>query len=237
MLFKKKKSNFEEPKATPSPFEIWSSEKPQPKVGRDDEEVISVWHGSGNTSWFRRRWFEGYTQYETLEPDGKKKLHNVYTGYWYIQELDERGRWQHRIVYIFLSLLGIAALLFGSTRVVAANVHWPGGIPAFVGLFGLAWVLYGIVNDFIVPQKRTIGDYRATSLAIIRGGTVAAVASGVLALVTIGYTIFGSAKPWLHILAAVVELIAGGASFLLRFLEKHVKYTEKQSELAGKYTM
>ncbi len=202
-----------------------------------EENVVSVWHGSGNTSWFRRRWFEGYTQYETLEKDGRKVMHNVYTGYWYIQELDQRGRWQHRIAYILLSLISAALLLFGSTRAIAANLHWPGGVPAFVGLFALAWALYGIVNDFIVPQKRTIGDYRASSLSILRGGLVSAVASGVLTLVTIVFALIGSANPGLHALAAAAELIAGALAFLEYRLEKKVKYTKKLSELAGKYTM
>ena len=209
----------------------------QPVQKEPEENVVSVWHGSGNTKWFRKRWFDGYTQYETLEPDGKKVMHHVYTGYWYIQELDKRGRWQHRIVYAFFAVVGIALLLFGSTRTIAANIHWPGGVPAFVGLFGLAWVLYGVVNDCIVPQKRTIGDYRATSLSVIRGGLLAAIASGVLALVTLGYAVAGSEKTGLHILCAVIELAAGGLAFLTRWLETKVKYTEKQSELAGKYTM
>ena len=209
----------------------------QPVQKEPEENVVSVWYGSGNTKWFRRRWFDGYTQYETLEPNGKKVMHHVYTGYWYIQELDERSRWQHRIVYAFFALVSGALLLFGSTRTIAANMHWPGGVPAFVGLFGLAWLLYGVVNDCIVPQKRTIGDYRATSLSVIRGGLMAAIASGVLTLVTISYAIAGSGKTWLHILCALAELIAGGLALLTRWLETKVKYTKKQSELAGKYTM
>ncbi len=207
------------------------------KVSGQEENVVSVWHGSGNTSWFRRRWFEGYTQYETLEPDGRRVTHNVYTGYWYIQELDQRGRWLHRGAYIALALLSAALLLFGSTRVIAANLHWPGGVPAFAGLFALAWVLYGVVNDFIVPQKRTIGDYRATSLSVIRGGLIASIACGVLVLVTLGYALFGGGNSGLHLLAAAAELIAGGLAFVIYRLEKKVTYTEKQSELAGKYTM
>ena len=102
---------------------------------------------------------------------------------------------------------------------------------------GFCWALYGVVNDFIVPQKRTIGDYRATSVSIMRGSMTAAVACGVLALVTLGYTIAGSANTGLHLLAAAAELVGGGLGLLSFFYEKKVKYTEKQSELAGKYTM
>ncbi len=208
-----------------------------PSGAEPKENVVSVWHGSGNTSWFRRRWFEGYTQYETLEENGKRVMHNVYPGYWYIQELDRRQRWQHRIAYIVLSLLSFGLLLFGSTRVIPPNIHWLGGVPAFVGLFTLCWALYGVVNDFIVPQKRTIGDYRSSSLSIIRGALVSAIASGVLVLVTLVYAVIGSPNPGLHVLAAAVELAAGGLAFAVFRLEKKVKYTKKQSELAGKYTM
>ncbi len=208
-----------------------------PASEEPEEKVISVWYGSGNTKWFRRRWFEGYTQYETLEPNGKTVLHHVYTGYWYTQELDQRGRWLHRAAYIAIGLAGIALLLFGSTRVVAANMHWQGGVPAFVGLMGFCWALYGVVNDFIVPQKRTIGDYRSTSLSIIRGSLTSAIASGVLMLVTIIYTIIVREKTGLHLLSAAAELVAGGLALLAFLVEKKVTYTKTQSELAGKYTM
>ena len=225
----------EQDKITELPVdETAQTDKPE---NEPEENVVSVWYGSGNTKWFRRRHFEGYTQYETLEPNGKRVMHHVYTGYYYTQELDQRGRWQHRIAYIVLSLLSAALILFGSTRVIAANIHWPGGVPAFAGLFGLAWVLYGVVNDFIVPQKRTIGDYRASSLSIERGGLVSAIACGVLAVVTLVYALIGSEKTMLHLLAAAAELVAGALAFWINRLETKVQYTQSRSELAGKYTM
>lgn len=202
-----------------------------------EENVVSVWYGSGNTKWFRRRRFEGYTQYETLEPDGRRVMHHVYTGYYYTQELDKRGRTVHRLAYTLLALAAGALLLFGSTRRVAANIHWPGGVPAFAGLFGFAWVLYGVVNDLLVPQKRTIGDYRASSLSVLRGALVGAVASGVLVLVTVGYAIVVKTDVGLHLLAAGAELAAAALALGIWRLEKTVKYTQSRSELAGKYTM
>ena len=213
------------------------AETPDTGKKEPEENVVSVWYGSGNTKWFRRRHFEGYTQYETLEPNGKKVMHHVYTGYYYTQELSKADRIKHRIVYFALTLIAAALLLFGSTRYIAANMRWFGGVPAFVGLFGLAWVLYGVVNDMIVPQKRTIGDYRASSLSILRGGLVSAIAAGVLTVVTLVYTVLGSEKTGLHLLAAAAELAAGGLAFLVRWLETKVMYTESRSELAGKYTM
>jgi hypothetical protein len=206
-------------------------------IQEPEENVVSVWYGSGNTKWFRRRHFEGYTQYETLEPNGKRVMHHVYTGYYYTQELDKRGRLTHRLGYTALALVAGALLLFGSTRPVAANIHWPGGVPAFAGLFGLAWVLYGVVNELLVPQKRTIGDYRATSLSEQRGALVAAIASGVLVLVTVGYAIVTKANVGLHLAAAAAELVAGVLALAIWWLEKKVEYTKTRSELAGKYTM
>ena len=211
-------------------------ENPAPET-EPEENVVSVWYGSGNTKWFRRRHFEGYTQYETLEPDGRRVMHHVYTGYYYTQELDQKGRWTHRAAYTALALAAGALLLVGSTRPVAANIHWPGGVPAFAGLFGLAWVLYGVVNDLLVPQKRTIGDYRASSLSVLRGALVGAIASGVLVLVTVGYAIALHKDVGGHLLAAGVELVGGVLALAIWYLEKQVKYTQSRSELAGKYTM
>ena len=211
-------------------------ENPTPET-EPEENVVSVWYGSGNTKWFRRRHFEGYTQYETLESDGRRVMHHVYTGYYYTQELDKRGRNIHRLAYTALALVAGALLLLGSTRPVAANIHWPGGVPAFAGLFGLAWVLYGVINDLLVPQKRTIGDYRASSLSVLRGALVGAIASGVLVLVTVGYAVVVKTDVGLHLLAAGAELVAGVLALGIWRLEKNVKYTQSRSELAGKYTM
>ena len=63
------------------------------------------------------------------------------------------------------------------------------------------------------------------------------VTAGVLTVVTLVYTVLGSEKTGLHLLAAAAELAAGGLAFLVRWLESKVKYTESRSELAGKYTM
>ena len=108
-------------------IEMPESEQKAP-AGEPEENVVSVWYGSGNTKWFRRRHFEGYTQYETLEPNGKKVMHHVYTGYYYTQELDKEGRIKHRIVYIAFAVIAAALLLFGSTRYIAANMRWFGGV-------------------------------------------------------------------------------------------------------------
>jgi len=202
----------------------------------DGERVISVWHGSGNEKFFRRRYFDGYTQYETLEDNGKKVMHNVYTGMWYTQELDKKGRITHRLAYLGLMLLGIALMLYASTRYIKANDPYA-GLPEFTCLYAFCWVGVALVNELIVPQKRTIGDYRATSLGFRRAGIMAAVSGAAAAVITLGFGIFGGEKVGLHLLAALAELAAGAAGYLIRYLESKVPYTQKISDLAGKYTM
>lgn len=209
--------------------------KPTQKNG-EPENVVSVWHGSGNEKFFRRRYFDGFTQYETLDEHGKLERHNVYTGVWYIQQLTKQQRNRRRIGYVILWLAAVAALVFGVTRPVAANIRWYGGVPAFAGLYGLGWIAVGLFNEFTVPQKRTIGDYRASSLGIKRGGLLAILGSGLITVVSLIHVFLG-VQIGAHILAAVAELLSLALSAAIRVLESKVVYEQKISEDAGKYTM
>ena len=203
---------------------------------KEEENVVSVWYGSGNQSFFRRRYFDGYTQYETLNEHGKLERHNVYTGVWYIQQLTKEQRRRNRLLYILLCLAGAAALVYGSTRPLAANLRWYGGTPAFAGFFGFGWIGVAIFNEFTVPQKRTIGDYRASSMGLKRAGLLACIGSGLIALISLIYACIGT-QTGAHLLAALAELVSAAAGLAVRLLESRVVYEEKISDLAGKYTM
>lgn len=207
--------------------------------GNDDveENVVSVWYGSGNTRFFRRRRFDGYTFYETLDENGKRVMHNVYTGVWYTQELDRPQRIRNRVAYVLLFLLGTALLLLGTTRVIPINSRAYGAAPAFAGLVAFGWMMVGIFNEFTVPQRRTIGEYRAASLALKRSGLMAAICCGLTFLLTVIFGLVGGVKPGAHVLAAVSELAAGAAGYAVHRIESRVKHSEKVSEDAGKYTM
>ncbi len=210
---------------------------PKPPQMEGDEEVISVWEGSGNNKFHQRRFFEGYTQYVTLDTDGKRHRYNVYTGYWYTQQLTKQERTRHKLLNILFFLVGAAALVFGSTRTLPANASWMSAIPAFAGMYAFCWIAIAIINEFAVPQKRTIGDYRASSLGLKRGGMMALISSGVTLLVTLGYLIAGAGDARLTLIAAACELVAAAAGFLVWRLERKVVYDKTLSELAGKYQM
>ena len=200
------------------------------------ENVVSVWHGSGNQSFFRRRYFDGYTQYETVNENGKLERHNVYTGTWYIQQLTKEQRIRRRIAYVLLLLAAAAALLFGITRYVQANNRWYGGLAGFVGLYGLGWAGVGLFNEFTVPQRRTIGDYRASSLGMKRGGLMAMIGCGAITVISLVYACMG-VQIGMHLLAAAMELLSGVMAAAIRVLESKVVYEKKLSDDAGKYTM
>ena len=204
---------------------------------QDEENVVSVWYGSGNGKFFRRRYFDGFTQYETLEADGKKVLHNVYVGYWYTQKLDRAARIRHRAAYILLFLIAAALTLIGCTRSIAANMPPYSGLFAFAGLLGCGWMAVSVFNEFTVPEKRTIGDYRASSLGLKRSGLMVTIACGLLAVTTLVFTCIGSEKTGLHLLAFGCELVAAACGMAVRVLESKVPYDKKLSELAGKYRM
>ena len=210
---------------------------PKPPQMEGDEEIVSVWEGTGNTIFHQRRFFEGYVQYVTVSPDGKRHRHNVYTGYWYTQRLTKQERTRHKLWNILLFLVGAAALIFACTRVIPVNTRWFAAIPSFAGLYAFGWIAVAVFNEFIVPQKRTIGDYRATSLGLRRGGMMALVSSGVTFLVTLGYLLANDGDFRTNLIAAVCELLAAAAGYAVWRLEGKVVYDKKLSELAGKYQM
>lgn len=203
----------------------------------DEENVIKVWKGSGTAPWFRKRHFDGYTQYETLEADGKTVLHNVYTGVYYTPELEKKEIVQHRITYALLILAGLALILFSSTRVITANTRAFNGIPQGFTFMAFGCSAYGLINDLIVPKRRTIGDYRSSSLFLKYGGLVASITTALSALITLIYLLIGVNKIGLHVVALLGELAASAAGFLIWKIESKVKYTETVSKLAGKYNM
>lgn len=208
-----------------------------PEQPEETVPVISVWKGSGNTRLFRRRYFDGFTFYETLDEKGKRVMHNVYTGFWYTQELSRTQRNRNRAAYVLLFLLGAALLLLGATRVIPVNSRPYGALPAFVGLAGFVWMLVAVCNEFTVPQRRTIGEYRASSLALQRSGLLCAISCTLLFLLTVIFAFVNGTKPGAHALAAGCELLAAAAGFLVRYLESRVEYSKKVSEDAGKYEM
>ena len=209
----------------------------KPKQIVDGEEVVSVWEGSGNQKFHQRRYFDGYTQYETLGADGKRHRHNVYVGYWYIQQLTKEQRRNRRLIYILLFVIGLGTMFFGCTRTIPANTRWFAALPEFAALFGFLWVAIGIFNEFFVPQKRTIGDYRASSLGLKRGGMVALISSVLAFLITLIYAIIGKGDAGLTLIAAAVELVAAAAAFLVWWLERKVEYKKELSKDAGKFSM
>ena len=208
-----------------------------PENNEAEENVVSVWSGSGNMKFSRRRYFDGFVFYETLNEKGKRELHKVYTGTWYTQELSPAQRKRNRLIYVLLCLAGAALLLLGCTRVININSKLYGAAPAFAGLFGFGWMAVAVFNEFTVPQRRTIGEYRAASLSLRRSGLLCAISCGLTFLLTVIFGLIGGGELWVHVLAAASELVAAVAGYLVRHIESRVEYSQERSKDAGKYTM
>ena len=136
-----------------------------------------------------------------------------------------------------LCLLGALALFLGCTRVIPVNSRVYGATPAFVGLLGFGWMLVAVYNEFTVPQRRTVGEYRAASLSLRRSGLLCAVCAGLTFLLTVVFGLIDGVKPGAHVLAAACELFAAAAGYLVRRMEGKVEYSQERSKDAGKYTM
>ena len=186
-------------------------------------------YNARNSTRFMRRQYEGYTMREVLGENGRTVMRSVYTGIWYIQELEPRERRLRRIGFTLLVLLSGALLVFASTRDIIANHRALCAFPEFVCIFGLVWTLYGIFNDCITPPKRTVGDHRSSSLTILRGSLMSAIAGGAACLATLVYTILEGGDTGLNLLAAAAHLASGALAFLVWRWEKNVKYSQEQA--------
>ena len=225
------------PQETPEQSPAETTAAGAPAGTPEEEPIISVWKGSNEGKVFTRRWFEGYTQYETLGADGKKHLHNVYTGMWYIQQLPKKERNLHRLIYTLAVLLGFDLLLFGSTRYIPVNARAYGAIFPFAGMFSFGWMGVGLFNEFTLSQRRTIGEYRGSSEALEKSGLAAAICGAASCLLTLIFTLVARSQVGLHLLTAGSELLAGVIGYFVRRIESRVVYAEKMSSDAGKYNM
>ena len=221
----------------PETTEVPEEELPETAETPEEEQVVSVWYGSNNQKFFRRRYFDGYTYYETLRPNGKTQMHSVYTGYWHTPRLSKEERRRNRILYVLLWLFGTVLLFIGCTRYIGINSKAYGATPAFAALFAYGWMMVAIFNEFTVPLRRTIGDYRASSLSLQRSGLMASICCCATFVLTVVFLFIDNNKIGLHLLAAGCELASAVLAFLVRHIESKVVFDKELSEYAGKYTM
>lgn len=115
------------------------------------------------------RHFEGYAEYEMVDEKGEARIQRVYTGMYYIPELDKKQRILHQLVQSTLWLLAWAVFIFGASRQGAGNGAWYVGLWQAVDIAVLVWVGAGIFNYLIASQKMTVGEWRSSAQRVKHG--------------------------------------------------------------------
>lgn len=113
------------------------------------------------------RFFEGYTEYETVNAKGKKVLKRVYTGIWYVQDLATPNYFFLRALYCLL-FAGIVLLFSraGMTQQESGTALYV-VLPEIATVCFLFYLLYTLfVGYLFVPRKMTVHDYRSSSLSL-----------------------------------------------------------------------
>ena len=171
-----------------------------------------------------RRHFEGYTEYEDTNENGKTVIRRVYVGDYYRQNLPRSKRIVLRLTYIALWLLTAVVFFFCASREIGANMTWYVAAAQFAVLVGLGWMLLALFGYLTAPRDMTIGDWKSTSRSLRRGSIVAALAVELTALLTLLHLLIYGENWGLHLLCVLGYVLSGGMAVVTNRLEANAPY-------------
>lgn len=190
-------------------------------------------HGEGSgRGWHSNayhRYFEGYSEYETLDSRGKTIIKRVYEGTVYSSELDRRGKTGLRLLLSALWFASGAVFVLAATREVTANMLWISALLQFAVLGCLVWMLTALVNVWMSPEKMTAADYKTGSRRLISS---ALTALAVMLLCSLTYLICAFVFEeyiLMHLLCAGLCCVSALLMLLANRLESNVTYHEEKS--------
>lgn len=194
-----------------------------------EDRDVRVFHSASY-----HRFFEGYTEYETVNSKGKKVLKRVYTGTWYMQALEAKYYFMLRVFYCLL-FAGIVFLFShaGMTQQESGTALYV-VLPEIATVCFLFYLLYTLfVGYLFVPRKMTVNDYRGSSLSLKKAsagiGLCLLADSGLTALYLLlhrDHDSSGAGAAALKFLGAAI-LAAG-----MYLAERRVPYKEMENDAA-----
>lgn len=177
------------------------------------------------------RHFEDWAEVQRAEDDGHVHIERVYVGTYYISSLSRRKQVLLKIGFVLAWLTIIALFIAGAVQQTEANSLWYVTVFEAVATASLFWMLIALVHYLTAPEKKTINDYRSSSLSVQNSSILATAALFLTALFTLIQKMIhfqdASGKQWLSI---VVFLLAGVLCFGVNRVEKRAPYAEIPSD-------
>ena len=172
------------------------------------------------------RYFEGYTEYRRLQPNGCTKLIREYTGKWYRQVLTTSQRIILRIVYFALFILMTVCFMLAGTSAGASGASWCAaliGLATILFMTAMAYVLF--INYFFSPEKMTIGEYKSASKSLQITAIGNSISFLLGSLLSFGYMLLHQKTEEYGLLLTVMEyIICAAIAFLIYKIECSIKY-------------
>lgn len=179
---------------------------------------------SGKRNRHYHNFFEGYTEYYEMQPDGKRRIKRVYTGKLYEQDGSKRWKILYRCAYTAAVLLSAAFFILAATTVSASNLSWISAIPTLIAVFLYLWTAVSVIYyDSLRP--RTVYEYTTSHDGLIRSALCLSVCHGISILIhLILMAVYGSlsAAPEYRILAALA--LSAGLMLAVYFAESRCVY-------------
>lgn len=170
------------------------------------------------------RYFEGYSEYEVTDEKGVSRIRRIYTGMYYIPELDRKQWILHRLVQSMLWIAAWALLIFGASRQGAGNSIWYVGICQAVDVAVLVWIGSALFNYLIASAKMTVGEWRSSAQRIIRGSICALVSIVVTAVMTVLDLMLTGEGTVEHLCSTACYLLASLCMVTMWMTERRIVY-------------
>lgn len=197
------------------------------KTGKDYTEQSSR-RGFFSSSYHRH--FEGYAEYEMVDERGEARIQRVYTGMYYIPELDKKQRILHRLVQSTLWLLAWVVFVFGASRQGAGNSAWYVGLCQAVDIALLVWIGSGIFNYLIASKKMTVGEWRSSAQRVKHGCICASISMAATCSAAILDLVLTGENANAHLISASSFLAATLCMVALWLKERRLVYKRVSSD-------
>lgn len=173
--------------------------------------------------------FEGYTEYRTLDARGRTRIRRVYTGPVYEQDLPAAARLLLRLGYVAMTALTAGCLVRVALLGRGTDTWAPLILLELATLILLSLLIYTVLVEYLfAPRRMTVGTWRGASCGLRRKSLLLAGCLGADALVNLARNLAGgaAAADW-----QAVWLFAAGAVLALTMarIERTVPYRRTES--------
>jgi len=177
------------------------------------------------------RHFEGWSEFEEQQTNGKVRIRRVYTGAWYRQDLSSRRRILLKLLFSTLFVFAAALFIICSAQYVGSNQCWYVVITQAGAIVGIVWMGIGLFNYLTAKKNMTIAEYRSSSGTLRVGSMIAAISFAAAILMTLLFVLLQHTEIMVgrEVMCAAGYLICGVAVFTVNRIESKIRYLETPS--------